>query len=315
MRARSLLVCLLQVAFPLLLLAQPLQGTDKKLLKSLQSLVTGFQGKGQLGIYIENLQTGKTVIYQADTIFPTASMIKVPILLTLMDKIGKGELLYHEKREYRDSLLYEGEDILGSFKQGEKIELSKLIMLMCTMSDNTASLWLQSLAGGGIRINQLLDSLGYRSTRMNSRTPGREPNRREYGWGQSSPREMADLFKRIYRRQFLNDTLCDRMQRSLSRNYWDEEALSQVPPTVQVFSKNGAVDESRSETFLVMAPHGAYVCSVMTKNLSDTTWQSHNAAWVLARTLSHLLWERYEPAYGWKPVMALTGNPVTDRHD
>jgi beta-lactamase class A len=33
-------------------------------------------------------------------------------------------------------------------------------MLMLTMSDNTASLWLQTLAGTGTRINELMDSLG-----------------------------------------------------------------------------------------------------------------------------------------------------------
>jgi beta-lactamase class A len=56
--------------------------------------------------------------------------------------------------------LYAGVDILGSLKNNEKIELSKVMMLMLTMSDNTASLWLQSLAGTGTRINELMDSLG-----------------------------------------------------------------------------------------------------------------------------------------------------------
>ena len=44
-------------------------------------------------------------------------------------------------------------------------------MLMLSMSDNTASLWLQSLAGGGQRINTYLDSLGMKITHVNSRTP------------------------------------------------------------------------------------------------------------------------------------------------
>ena len=50
-------------------------------------------------------------------------------------------------------------------------------MLMITMSDNTASLWLQSLAGTGVVINQWLAAHGFDSTRVNSRTPGREANR------------------------------------------------------------------------------------------------------------------------------------------
>ena len=118
---------------------------DKKLESKVLSLAAGF--KGDIGIFIKCLRTGKTVALNADTIFPTASMIKIPILVGIMDKIQKGELNYHQSLTYRDSLLYEGEDVLGSFKQDEKIELGRVIMLMLTLSDNTASLWLQSLAG------------------------------------------------------------------------------------------------------------------------------------------------------------------------
>jgi beta-lactamase class A len=104
-------------------------------------------------------------------------------------------LFYDSTLVYKDSLLYEGEDILGSFKNDEKILLKKVIMLMLTTSDNTASLWLQSLAGKGARVNEILDSLGFKNTRINSRTPGRENNRSMYGWGQTTPSEMGRLFE------------------------------------------------------------------------------------------------------------------------
>ena len=63
------------------------QKTDKKLDKKLQEAITGFNG--DIGIYVKNLRTGKTVAINADTIFPTASIVKVPILLGIMDKINK----------------------------------------------------------------------------------------------------------------------------------------------------------------------------------------------------------------------------------
>ena len=111
----------------------------------MQDAISGFNG--DIGIYVKSLKTGKTVSINADTIFPTASIVKVTILLGLMDKINKGELDYDSTLTYKDSLLYEGEDILGSFKNDEKILLKKVVMLMLTTSDNTASLWLQSIAG------------------------------------------------------------------------------------------------------------------------------------------------------------------------
>jgi beta-lactamase class A len=55
-------------------------------------------------------------------------MIKVSILSGLMDKIEKGEMQYNQKLVYRDSLLYAGVDILGSFKDKDTIQLSKVAL-------------------------------------------------------------------------------------------------------------------------------------------------------------------------------------------
>ena len=271
-------------------MAQP---TDRKLQRALETAMQGFHGVA--GLYVKNLKTGKVAAVNADTLFPTASMVKIPILVGIMDKLEKGEYTYHQQLEYKDSLLYAGEDILGSFKSGEKITLSKVIMLMLTTSDNTASLWLQSLAGTGTRINEILDSVGLKYTRVNSRTPGREDNRKQFGWGQTTPREMATLMEKIYSGQVISDSAGKKMIRLLGRNYFDEVSISQVPPDIFVASKHGCVNASRSETLLVMAPNGPYIFSIITKDQSDQSWEQSNEGWVLARTISALLWKYFEP--------------------
>lgn len=278
------------------------QKMDKKLQNEISELIKGFHG--DIGVYVKELKTGKTVSINADTIFPTASIVKVTILTGIMDKIRRGELFYDSTLVYRDSLLYEGEDILGSFKDSETILLKKVMMLMLTTSDNTASLWLQSLAGKGTRINEILDSLGFKSTRVNSRTPGREGNRTVYGWGQTTPSEMAALFEMIYRRQLFSTAVCERMMRCLGRNFWDEdEAISQIPPNIEVFSKNGCVDASRSEVLLVNAPHHPYILCVFTKNNVDQSWTHTNEAWTLARKISKTLWNYFEPKEKWNSTL------------
>jgi beta-lactamase class A len=267
------------------------QKVDKQLQKEVEALFAGF--KGVAGVHILHLKSGRTVSINADTVFPTASMVKIPILIGIMDKLRTGELNYHQELMYRDSLLYPGVDILGSFKDSSKVELSKVIMLMLTTSDNTASLWLQSLAGTGTRINQLLDSMGFRFTRVNSRTPGREENRTQYGWGQTTPREMVQLMEKIYSGDILDKNTSAKMLRLLGRNYWDEVAISEIPPHIFVASKNGAVDETRSEVLLVMAPKSPYIFSINTKDQADSSWEPGNEGWILARKLSALLWKHY----------------------
>ncbi|WP_205508028.1 serine hydrolase [Longitalea arenae] len=278
--------------------AQPI---DHKLQQKIRHLVKDLHG--DIGVYVKNLRTGKIAQFNADTLFPTASMVKVPILIGIQDKIAKGQLDYHQQLEYKDSLYYAGEDILGSFKNGEKIGLHKVLMLMLTTSDNTASLWLQSLAGTGTRINEILDSLGMKYTRVNSRTPGRETNRQQYGWGQTTPREMGTLMEKIYRGEVISKQASEKMIRLLGRNYNDEQAIAEIPPYIFVASKNGCVNASRSEILLVMAPHGPYIFSVETKNLKDQSWDNTNEAWVLTRRLSALCWNYFEPRSRWKPSL------------
>ncbi|MGN6163041.1 MAG: serine hydrolase [Flavisolibacter sp.] len=268
------------------------QKTDKKLLHQIETLINGFNG--DIGVYVKNLKNDKTVAINADTVFPTASMVKIPILTGIMNKINKGELDYHQELKYRDSLLYAGVDILGSFKDTEKIELANVMMLMLTMSDNTASLWLQSLAGGGTAINQILDSLGFEATRVNSRTPGRENNRSMYGWGQTTPKEMATLMEKIVKGEIISKERSAQMLRLLGRNFWDEYAISQIPSDVFVASKGGAVDETRDEVLFVNGKGARYIFCICTKNNKDTSWnRATNEAWELTRKISKLLWNYF----------------------
>src|SRR5215467_11455910 len=109
---------------------------DKKLEEKLRTLTDTFHGVA--GIYVKNLRTGKTVAINADTVFPTASIVKVPILLGIMDRLGKKELDYDQQLVYRDSLAYSDYDILASFKDTTKVLLKKVIMMMLTTSDNSA---------------------------------------------------------------------------------------------------------------------------------------------------------------------------------
>ena len=253
------------------------QKTDKKLQARLTALVQGFNG--DIGFSITSLKSGRVAAYHADSLFPTASIVKIPILAGIMDKLENGQLSYHQKLVYKDSLLYAGEDILGAFKNNEPVELSKVMMLMLTTSDNTASLWLQSLAGGGERINEILDSAGFAQSRVNSRTPGRETNRNLYGWGQTTPAEMARLMEKIARQQWGNPQASSKMLRLLGRNAWDEQALASIPAGVFVASKNGAVNASRSEILFVNGKKRPYIFSVFTKNNGDQSWNQNNEAW------------------------------------
>jgi beta-lactamase class A len=277
------------------------QQIDRKLQNQLESLVKGFHG--DIGVYVKDLRKNRIAAINADTVFPTASIVKVPILIGLMDKMNRGELNYQQQLIYKDSLnSLEGADILSSFKSGEKIELGRVMMLMLSLSDNTASIWLQSLAGGGARINYILDSIGFKQTRVNSRTPGREAIRKIYGWGQTTPREISTLMDMIGKGQVISRGASDKMLRVLNRTFFDIVSVSQIPPYATIYAKYGALDENRNELIMVRGRKSNYVFCVMTKNNADHTWKDNNEAWVLTRKISSLLWHHFNPKDHWQPA-------------
>jgi beta-lactamase class A len=274
--------------------------TDAKLEAALHALVDTFHGVA--GVYVLNIKTGREAAINADTIFPTASIIKVPILVGIFNKIGAGDYKYHQQMIYRDSMSRKGSGLMQFFRDSTATDLRTAVTLMITHSDNAAAVWCERLAGGGAAINSWLESNGFTSTRLNARTPGREQNRQQYGWGQTTPKEMARLITMIRNDQAVSAAASQTMYRIMTHVFWDEYALFSIPPYVQTASKQGMVDDSRSEVVLVNAPHGDYVFYIATKNNKDQRWVPENEAWQLARRISGVLWTYFEPRSKWKPA-------------
>lgn len=274
------------------------QKIDSKLHAVIKKEIAGF--KGDIGVYVQHLKRNKIVAINADTIFPTASIVKVPILVGVFNKISRGELKLSQELVYDTSRIYGGSGLMQFYKDSAKTDLSTMISLMLSYSDNVASIWLQQLSGGGVAINKLMDSLGLVNTKVNSRTEGRQDIWKKYGWGQTTPREMAQLFNLIRKGKVIDERYSDKMYRYLKNQYYNERSLAQFPPTVNTISKTGSVNEARGEVVLINAPGGDIVFCILTKNNKDQSWTRTNEAEVLTRKIAALIWNHYEPKHTFK---------------
>lgn len=274
--------------------------TDKDLQRSLEQLTSDFNGTA--GVYVYNLKTGREAGINEDSIFPTASIVKVPILAGVFNKIAEGGYNLNDTLVYEAKRAYGGSGLMQFYKDSTVTDLRTLAALMITYSDNTTALWCQELAGGGNDINNLMEVLGLEYTRVNSRTKGREEDWKKYGWGQTTPREMATLLLKMRNREVVNPAASDEMYRMMTNSFYTDYALSQIPPYVQTAAKQGMVDSSRSELVMVNAPHGDYVFYIATKDNKDNSWDYDNEAWQLQRKISAFLWNYFEPDSNWKPA-------------
>lgn len=288
MRFVLLICCLLS-------LTGKAQKIDKALQGKLEKEIRGFQG--DIGIYVQNLKTGKWAGIAADTVFPTASIVKVPILVGVFEEVGAGNLKLDQAFIYNAKRVYGGSGLMQYYKDSAKTDLSTMVSLMLTYSDNVTSLWLQELAGGGARINQHMERYGLKDTRVNSRTEGRSKNWEKYGWGQTTPREMTTLFTLIRQGKVVSPAYSDKMYRYLKNQYYNERSLASLPATVGTISKTGSVNQSRGEVVMANAPHGDIVFCILTKNNVDQSWTPTNEAEELTRRLASVIWKHFEPKF------------------
>lgn len=269
------------------------QKKDAKLERILRNEMKDFQG--DVGIFVQHFKKNRTVSIQADTIFPTASVVKVPILVGVFDKINQGKLKLNDSYIYDAKRVYGGSGLMQFYKDSTQTNLSTMVSLMLTYSDNVTSIWCQELAGGGMEINQLMDELGLPNTKVNSRTEGRQKIWEKYGWGQTTPREIAQLMTLIRQGKVITPRLSDKMYRYLKNQYYNGEALSQLPAHIATASKTGALNQTRNEVVFVHAPSGDFVFAILTKNNKDQRWTRDNEAEELTRHIANILWNYFEP--------------------
>lgn len=271
------------------------QKIDRNLEQKITKEINGF--RGDIGIYVHHLKTNKIVSINADTVFPTASIVKVPILAGVFQKVAQGDLKLNQGFRYSDKRVYGGSGLMQFYKDSAQTDLSTMISLMLTYSDNVTSIWLQELSGGGTQINTLMEQLGLPNTKVNSRTAGREEIWKKYGWGQTTPREMAQLFTLIRNGQVIDARHSDKMYRYLKNQFYNGRSLSQIPAWVSTIAKTGSIDDARGEVVLVNAPNGDYVFCVLTKNNQDKSWTDNNEAEELTRRISSIIWNHFEPKH------------------
>lgn len=287
---------------PATALQPPAERRDAALQATIEALVADFGGEA--GVYVRHLPSGRSASVRADELFPTASMVKVMILVGLFDAAEQGRVALHEPLVYHPWLQRSDGDVVASFRYGERITPQKLAFLMLSLSDNAASVWLQAVVNTH-EINRWLEANGFEHSRLNSRTPGREAEFRQWGWGQTTPREIAELMVRIREGRAVSPAASERMYRLLVGSYWHDDALASVPPYVQVASKQGWLSRSRSEVMLVNSPGGDYALSVITRNQQDTSSAHDNPGNVLIRRVSAAVYRHFNPHDPWRPAEGL----------
>jgi len=203
-----------------------------------------------------DLKSGKFLKHKEDLVVPSASLIKIPVMLEIIRQIGES-LLSPEKR----MVIPEGEkvpySVLEFLDPGNSYTLMDLLKLMTIYSDNTAANVLIDLAGMD-KINLCLDRLGLKKTILQRKMMdfhAREEGRENY----TTAKEMADLMIRLYQEEIF-DEKSSNLIIDIMKGQGDESMMRvDLPDDIPIARKSGELENLNHETAIVYTEKGDYL--------------------------------------------------------
>lgn len=244
--------------------------------RALDSLVAPYEGarRGVVGYAVRNLDTGERVDRRADETFPTASLIKVAVLVTVYDLVEKKQLALDDPLTVLKIDQVPGSGQLQWMHPGLAVTVRDAAWLMSTTSDNTATnLLLDRVVIR--RVWQKMEALGLPHTKVHSKVYLRiasvaPDSSVKYGLGVTTPNEMASLFGMLANGKAVAPAADSAMLDVLAHNE-DQQLLQRYVEGVRAPHKTGAVDDARTECTLWYLQSRVVAC-VFTKENQDQRW-------------------------------------------
>jgi beta-lactamase class A len=237
---------------------------------------------GVLGYSISNLDTGERLSLRGDETFSTASLIKVPILVTLYDLAEQKQLSLDDPLTVLKIDQVPGSGVLQFMRPGMMLTVNDAAALMIVLSDNTATnLLLDRLVIR--RVWQKMETLGLPHTKVHSKTFLRMSSVAmdssvKYGLGVSTPNEMVRLFELLAQGKAVSPAADSTMLAMLANNA-DNELMQRTIDGMSVPHKTGATDSVRTECALFRLQSRVVACG-FTKQNTDIRWVVDNEAQV-----------------------------------
>ena len=257
---------------PALAAARPAPVDTTALRRTLDSLASAHHGT--VGYAVFDLDGGARLSRRGDETFPTASLIKVPVLVTVFDLVAQKKLSLDDRLTVLAIDKVAGSGQLQYLHDGAEITVRDAAWLMSTLSDNTAT----NLLLDRIIIRRVWDkmeALGLEHTKVHSKTFLRSSSVAmdssvKYGLGVTTPNEMATLFELLAHGRAVNAAADSAMLDILEHNE-DNQMLQRLAGGVRAAHKTGATDAVRTECSLFYLASRVVAC-VLTKGNTDQRW-------------------------------------------
>jgi beta-lactamase class A len=263
---------------------------------------------GQLAVSAVDLSTGERIDWQPDLVLPTASVIKVPVLVALLRQADEGGVDLDARLTLKAGERVGGSGVLKLFDGGLQPTVRDVATMMIAVSDNTATNMVLDLVGGTEPVNAAMAELGLPTVTLHNSIDFELIGDDVRRLGEASVRDLCELNRLIATRQAFGDRVSALAEEILSTQQYLDQAmrytlanpyareLGLVAP-LSVASKTGFFSGTRVDAGIVrFGVGGGFTYAVANHEASDTSFLPEAEGAVVNGLVGRTLVEHWWPS-------------------
>lgn len=209
-------------------------------------------------VFVWDYDTGRYVDINASKLYPTASIIKIPILIRLFKSIEANQHTIYDTMTLTPYYKAEGSGDLQYKPLGSVYTIDQLARVMIQKSDNSATNMLISAVGGMPDINSGMREWGLKHTYINNWLPDIA------GTNYTTARDLATMLYNLDNPGFLNINSREYIIDYMSHVENNRLIQAGLDPKALFIHKTGDIGKMLGDAGIVFAPNGKkYICIIL----------------------------------------------------
>ena len=220
--------------------------------------------KGTVGLVVEDLDTGRQIACNENTLIPSASLVKVPIMLSCFYAAQEGRIGLKDTIALKSSDKVSGSKVLGNYPAGSVFTVEELFNPMITQSDNAAANILIDYVGFDV-LNIYFKKIGLKNTNI-ARKMMAFIERREGEENYTTAKDMAYLLEELYYKRFLNKDISEKCLELLGQQKINDRIPKKLPRGTFVMHKTGLERHVCHDVGIVFTSRGNFLICVLARH-------------------------------------------------
>lgn len=227
------------------------------------------QFKGETGIVVKDLETGWELSYGKNQLFPSASLVKIPLMAACFLAADQGRIKLDRNIALKSVDKLTGSGVLKDMPAGTTFSVERLTGLMIYDSDNTATNIVTNLLGIDY-LNSTFKTFGLKDTEISRKIADyhlRDKGIENY----TTAEDMALLLEKIYRGTLGNKYVSDQCISILKLTRMNDRIPKYLPVEITIAHKTGLENGVCHDAGIVFTRKGSFLICVLTKHVNSNS--------------------------------------------